>query len=934
MPDTIINSNLEHKPRNEDDPFLQELDNEERSIDSAEEETDYSSTHGQKNNDPSDVRRVSIDYLEGQEKRKNYDLGVSRPGAFAVKTAPNVVTRIKETKKEKEYDPSDDRRVSIDHLEGPEKRRNYDLGVSRPGAFSVKAAPSVTASRSKETQETKTKIRYAAPEEFLPRIARDEKGREESNAKPAKQQGQLYISSQLPPAQRKSEYGKKSYNSQSEGKRRLSLEEIEENVKKSGSYNLSSFQPGAFAVQGGTLHREVDVESNFRNQSNIIDPSSKRRVSMDRLENEAKKSSQFKSEKRGSASSIRSTRRVSMDRLEAEAKKNGQYEMKKSGNMDSVDSNRLDSLKRLEAEAKKNDRFKSENRKSVRSSENIEEFIARKQLAFGEPESVGKQPDQQKESFKENASIGSQQLTLIQLRDAEVPSSTGGINKKLKDDCTYVTNSRIIMTGASPEKESDPEKKIESGKGSKGERKVNWRIFQLLVIIILITIGIGVGFGITKNENSESRSSARDQCKKSNRIRTISSEAQEAYWKLLGVIVSRKYIENEEEIDSCSARNIALHLASSHTHANLEAQLQRYLLFVLYLQWEGDNWESNTGWMTESSECNWHGVTCIDGFVVQLELPVNNIRGKIERELFLLDSLEKINLYDNVKLVGSLPTELGLLSNLIELDMQLVDVGDNLPTEIGGLSMIEQLSVAGSIADPLPSEIGLLTNLEILRLYENEFTFLPTEIGALSHLKILDFRKNRLTSLPSEIFELSRLTMLSISNNVITGNFPEITTSLPDLERLDISQNSFDGSIPFQTFDLMTNLVNFQISQNLFSGSIPSQIAKLTKLIDFNAEYNLFSGSLPTELGLCLSLENIQLKQNKIEGTVPTELINIPNLETLTLSRNKILGEISKEQCEAVRILDIDCKVKCPCDESCKCSAVDVNGGYVNENGQ
>ena len=57
----------------------------------------------------------------------------------------------------------------------------------------------------------------------------------------------------------------------------------------------------------------------------------------------------------------------------------------------------------------------------------------------------------------------------------------------------------------------------------------------------------------------------------------------------------------------------------------------------------------------------------------------------------------------------------------------------------------------------LPSEIGKLTNLLELDLDENELTPLPSEIGKLSMLEILDLQANQLTSLPSDIGRLSNL---------------------------------------------------------------------------------------------------------------------------------------------------------------------------------
>jgi len=46
--------------------------------------------------------------------------------------------------------------------------------------------------------------------------------------------------------------------------------------------------------------------------------------------------------------------------------------------------------------------------------------------------------------------------------------------------------------------------------------------------------------------------------------------------------------------------------------------IQRYVLALFYLSTNGNNWFSNTGFMTASNECNWGGVACVDGYVTEL----------------------------------------------------------------------------------------------------------------------------------------------------------------------------------------------------------------------------------------------------------------------------------------------------------------------------
>ena len=120
----------------------------------------------------------------------------------------------------------------------------------------------------------------------------------------------------------------------------------------------------------------------------------------------------------------------------------------------------------------------------------------------------------------------------------------------------------------------------------------------------------------------------------------------------------------------------------------------------------------------------------------------------------------------------------------------------------------------------IPSEIGYLTNLINLYLNNNQLTGpIPPEIGNLTNLTHLYLQSNSLTgSIPPEIGNLTNLTDLSLSFNSFMGSIPPEIGNLTNLTHLNLGFNSFIGEIP----EYFCNSLFLYIIYNKFCPPYPS----------------------------------------------------------------------------------------------------------------
>ena len=325
-------------------------------------------------------------------------------------------------------------------------------------------------------------------------------------------------------------------------------------------------------------------------------------------------------------------------------------------------------------------------------------------------------------------------------------------------------------------------------------------------------------------------------------------------------------------------------------------------LSAFYRATDGDNWIHNDNWditrvPSEEELATWVGVGLNEGFLVELLMETNNLRGTLPSELGNLQYLQKLGLLWNEGLSGSIPPELGILQQLQFLWLVDNSLSGPIPPELGNLEQLRDLSLNdNSLSGPIPPELGNLEKLQELWLHKNSLSGpIPSELGNLEQLRELRLWGNSVSgSIPSKLGNLEQLERLSLSQNSLTGSIPPELGNLEQLEWLSLWDNSLTGSIPSELGNL-EQLERLYLSQNFLSGSIPPELGNLVQLWDLNLRDNSLSGPIPPELGRLGQLQELWLYSNSLTGSIPGELGNLESLERLSLSQNSLTGSVPRE---------------------------------------
>ncbi|TYJ48352.1 hypothetical protein E1A91_A01G055800v1 [Gossypium mustelinum] len=285
---------------------------------------------------------------------------------------------------------------------------------------------------------------------------------------------------------------------------------------------------------------------------------------------------------------------------------------------------------------------------------------------------------------------------------------------------------------------------------------------------------------------------------------------------------------------------------------------------------------------------------------------------------------------------GSIPGEIGNLTNLVILDLSRNNLVGSIPTTFTRLKHIQRLHLSSNfLRGPLQIDIGNWNVSEYLDFSQNQFSgTIPDSVcDRNNNLRYLALSDNQLEGiLPLSLINCSELVALNVAGNHLSDTFPHWLGMLPKLRVLILRSNKFHGSIQdSNATSSFSKLQMLDLSHNDFTSLLPTKFFQNLKALKEVIEYrndsyrfpanvtikglelkfaitarmpifstidlsmNGFHGKIPGVVGELSLLHALNLSHNNLTGPIPTSFGNLIGLESLDFSFNKLSGRIPSQ---------------------------------------
>ncbi|MED6199131.1 hypothetical protein PIB30_073090 [Stylosanthes scabra] len=192
---------------------------------------------------------------------------------------------------------------------------------------------------------------------------------------------------------------------------------------------------------------------------------------------------------------------------------------------------------------------------------------------------------------------------------------------------------------------------------------------------------------------------------------------------------------------------------------------------------------------------------------------------------------------------------------------------------------------------------GCVTHsLQELDLSLNQITgSIPDDLSIFPFLKELYVSGNQLRGkIPDNIKLPSQLEALYISSNYLEGGIPKSFGDICGLESLDLSYNNMTGELPVAIQNLSgctrNSLQCLDLGNNQFMGTLPDISSILPSLVTLSLSENKLNGKVHEEIRFPSQLETLIMNSNSLEGVITeSHFQNLSKLKFLDLSGNSFV---------------------------------------------
>lgn len=245
-------------------------------------------------------------------------------------------------------------------------------------------------------------------------------------------------------------------------------------------------------------------------------------------------------------------------------------------------------------------------------------------------------------------------------------------------------------------------------------------------------------------------------------------------------------------------------------------------------------------------------------------------------------------------MVGTVPSELCKLNELITLKLGWNAIGGTVPACLGRMGKLQLLNLNfNQMTGALPG--GVFTNMRQMYLNTNNFSqALPELVSNMNKLEVFSARENKFYGSVGAAFNqhAGQLVMLDVSaNKRLGGAFPAVLLqNAPKLEILSLGDNVITGKLPW-TIPRNEKLRVLSLYSNKLKGELHPGIANLTALTHLILSDNQLTGPLPAKLPT--SLTSLFLSGNAfVPGPIPESWASLKNMVAFRMGKTRRSGAL------------------------------------------